>query len=201
LAHAVGNLNLKLNEWKIDFGCFCTYKYMNSGPGSIGGLFLHEMHHETNFKRFEGWWGNKRENRFSLKTYFDGQKGAGVYQLSNPSIFSLIPLLSSLEIFNSTSMKELRNKSEVLTSYLEYLMEKNLKEDCFCLTPKNPTLRGCQLSFKFPKHNIHQLCSKLEEKNIEVDKREPDVMRVSPVPLYNSFLEVFQFVQVLKQVV
>eukprot|EP01080_Neovahlkampfia_damariscottae_P002623 gene2623-3820_t len=200
LAHATGNLELKLNEWNVDFGCFCTYKYLNSGPGSIGGLFLHEQHHDKDFKRFQGWWGNKRENRFSMKTYFDGQKGAGIYQLSNPSIFSIIPLLSSLEIFDKTSISKLRYKSERLTSYLEILINHELFDQLEILTPKSLHLRGCQLSLKIKNFNgnLDEFINILENENIDIDKRDPNILRISPVPLYNNFNEIWKLIKILK---
>lgn len=197
LAHAVGNLEIFLHDWNVDFACFCSYKYLNSGPGSIAGIFVHEKHKDIGPK-FEGWWGNKRENRFSMKTEFDSQLGAASFQLSNPSIFALCPLVASLEIFDEATMKKLRQKSQLLTTYLEHLIKTVLKEKCQILTPLDISQRGCQLSIR-TSMPIKEVYQKLEDLGVDVDKREPDVLRISPVPLYNSFTDVFELIQILEK--
>lgn len=204
LAHAVGNVELKLHDWQVDFACWCSYKYMNSGPGGIAGAFVHENHaHEEDLPRFAGWWGHDKTSRFIMENRFIPIAGAAGYQVSNPGVLSTVSLLSSLQIFNEASLPSLRAKSRLLTAYFEYLLDKEIcsKEGSLMriITPKDPESRGCQLSLLFdvPVGPIH---SALEKNGVIVDKREPNVLRAAPTPLYNRFQDVHNFVTILKKV-
>lgn len=198
LAHGVGNLNLNLHDDNIDFACWCTYKYLNAGPGSVGGCFVHERH-AFNFAlpRFAGWWGHNKATRFGMRDDFDPIPGAEGWQLSNPPILSLAAIKASLDLFDEVGMEELNKKTLLLTGYLEFLLE-NIDNDLIrIITPKNKTERGCQLSIQV-KNADKKLFAKITEAGVIADWREPDVIRVAPVPLYNSFTDVFNFVQILK---
>lgn len=198
LAHAVGNVTLQLHDWKVDFAAWCTYKYLNSGPGSIAGCFIHEKYAErSGLPRFAGWWGHQRDNRFLMKPDFIPMKGAEGWQLSNPPILSLAAVRASLEIFDEVGMDRLREKSLLLTGYLEYLIDQIDSKDISVITPRDPEGRGCQLSIRARK-NGHQLFEKLVNEGVICDWREPDVIRVAPVPLYNSFMDVYLFSEILK---
>lgn len=199
LAHAVGNLHLKLHDWNVDFACWCSYKYMNAGPGAIAGIFVHEKFAYEDLPKFEGWWGHRRDTRFQMKTEFEPQKGAAVFQLSNPSIFAIAPLIASLDVFDKTSMEALRKKSVYLTAYFEILLKQLLKDKITILTPEDPEQRGCQLSIRMKK-DASQVEKQLEKLGVIVDKRDPDVIRAAPVPLYNSYNDVYRFVHILKKV-
>ncbi|MFX1512860.1 MAG: kynureninase, partial [Promethearchaeota archaeon] len=186
LAHAVGNIILKLHDWNVDFAVCCTYKYLNGGPGGPGGGFVHEKHGETQtVSRFEGWWGNKRDTQFLMRDDIDPIVGAGGWQISTPSILRMAPLKASLEIFDEISMKKLREKSIRLTGYLEFLINQMASDEFIIITPEDPDQRGCQLSIRTLK-NGKQLYDHLTKSGIFCDWREPDVIRVAPVPLYNT---------------
>ena len=197
LAHAAGNLDLQLHDWNVDFACWCSYKYLNSGPGGIAGIFVHERHAE-NFElpRFAGWWGHDKETRFLMDDEFIPIKGAEGWQLSNPPIFQMASLRASLEIFEQAGMKNLVEKSRKLTGYMEFLLNEIQDERISIITPSNPDERGCQLSIRV-KDADKSLFKAITEKGIIADWREPDVIRVAPVPLYNSFLDVYKFTQIL----
>jgi len=198
LAHAIGNVELELHKWDVDFAVWCTYKYLNGGPGSIAGCFVHEKHGmQTDIPRFAGWWGHNKETRFQMGPDFDPIAGAEGWQLSNPPILSMAPLRASLEIFDEVSLKSLREKSIKLTGYLEYLIDQLNSEQINIITPRNPDERGCQLSLQ-TKGNGRQIFDDLVKDGVVCDWREPDVIRVAPVPLYNSFWDVYRFVQILK---
>lgn len=205
LAHAVGNVPLQLHDWNVDFACWCSYKYLNSGAGGIGGLFIHEKYkNDQSRPRFAGWWGNDKENRFEMQPEFRPSEGASGYQQSNPSIFTTISLLGSLELFDAAGIDNLRQKSIRLTGYLESLLKTELRNEfennrIRILTPSDPQQRGCQLSLEFPDSMI-KVFEQLQSRGIIVDERKPTVIRVSPVPLYNSFTDVYNFVTQLKQV-
>ncbi|CAO3607697.1 unnamed protein product [Mucor hiemalis] len=206
LAHAVGNVPLKLHDWNVDFACWCSYKYLNSGAGGIAGLFIHEKYkNDTTRPRLAGWWGNDKENRFEMLPEFRPSEGASGYQLSNPSIFTTISLLGSLQIYESAGgVQSLREKSLLLTGYLEKLLKAELKEDfnkdkIRILTPSDPQQRGCQLSLEFP-DKMMIVFEELHSRGVIVDERKPTVIRVAPTPLYNSFADVFNFVKQLKHV-
>jgi kynureninase len=196
-AHAAGNLLLKLHDWNVDFAVWCTYKYLNSGPGGTSGVFVHERHaHNPDLPRFAGWWGHDEKERFLMKKGFKPMEGAAGWQLSNAQIFPMAIHKASLELFDQAGMENLRAKSEKLTAYLEFIL-KQFSEHLTVITPTNPAERGCQLSI-IVKQNGKQLFDYLVENNILPDWREPDVVRMSPVPMYNTFEEVYQIGQVLK---
>ena len=199
LAHAAGNIPLSLHDWNVDFGVWCNYKYINAGPGAIAGCFVHERHAHEALPRFEGWWGHKKATRFEMGPTFEPIGGAETWQVSNPPILQLAALRASLDVFGKTSMKALREKSLRLTAYFEFLLETLLpKESYQILTPHNAADRGCQLSLRFH-GNPKQIQKDLEAKGIITDFREPDVIRVAPVPLYNSFEDVFNFVEFISR--
>ena len=198
LAHAAGNLFLQLHDWNVDFAAWCSYKYLNSGPGGIGGVFVHKRHAEAfDLPRFAGWWGHDKETRFLMGDKFIPIKGAEGWQLSNPPIFQLASLRASLEIFEEAGMKNLVEKSKQLTGYLEFLLNEIKDERISVITPSNPEERGCQLSIRV-KDADKNLFKAITEKGVIADWREPDVIRVAPVPLYNSFIDVYEFVEILK---
>jgi kynureninase len=192
LAHAAGNVILKLSEWDVDFAVWCSYKYLNAGPGSVGGAFIHRKHHHEKLPRFAGWWGNNPQTRFTMPEKFIPVNSADAWQLSNAPVFSIAPLLVSLNIFSEASMNKLVDKSKKLTGFLEFIINTlNKKINVIrILTPSNPDERGCQLSLVFQKGG-KQIYQFLNDSGIITDWREPDVIRISPVPLYNSFEDVF----------
>ncbi len=199
LAHGVGNIQPDLHNANVDFAVWCTYKYMNSGPGSLGGLFVHEKYaNQKNIKRFTGWWGHNKKTRFNMRHDFDAIPGAEGWQLSNPAILSMAAIKASLDIFNEVGMDRLREKSVKLTGYLEMLLQELGEGVIKIITPKDPKDRGCQLSMKIKSadKSLHQ---KLTDNHVITDWREPNVIRVAPTPLYNSFEDVYKFVEVLKK--
>jgi kynureninase len=199
LAHAAGNLELELHDWNVDFACWCSYKYLNSGPGGIAGIFVHERHAESfELPRFAGWWGHDKETRFLMDDEFIPIRGAEGWQLSNPPIFQMAALRASLEIFHEAGMKNLREKSVKLTGYLEFLLNKINDERISVITPVNPSERGCQLSIRV-RDADKSLFEAITKRGVIADWREPDVIRVAPVPLYNSFADVYKFVEILKE--
>ncbi len=198
LAHAAGNVELKLHEWNVDFACWCSYKYLNSGPGGIGGAFVHERHAESfDLPRFAGWWGHDKETRFLMDDKFVPMRGAEGWQLSNQPIFLLASLRASLDIFEEAGMENLREKSVKLTNYLEFLLGEIHDERIEIITPSDETMRGCQLSIRV-KNSDKSLFKAIFDKGVIADWREPDVIRVAPVPLYNSFTDCWKFVEILK---
>lgn len=200
LAHGVGNIMPNLHENGPDFAVWCTYKYLNSGPGSLGGCFVHERHHtDKNIQRFTGWWGQNKDTRFNMRKGFDPIPTAEGWQLSNPPILSMAAVKASLDIFAAAGMKNIRAKSEKLTGYLEYLVNDLNNAHISIITPSDPTQRGCQLSIQV-KNADKKLHTKLTEAGVISDWREPDVIRVAPAPLYNSFEDVYEMVERLKKV-
>ncbi|MFI4920512.1 MAG: kynureninase [Gammaproteobacteria bacterium] len=200
LAHAVGNLPLKLHDWDMDFAVWCNYKYMNAGPGAVAGCFVHERHaRDFDRPRLAGWWGHEKQTRFRMGPEFVPMAGAEGWQLSNPSVFGLAPLLASLEIFDEAGMERLRTKSLQLTAYLEFLLKEKLSREVEILTPADPARRGCQLSLRLHagRNQARRVFERLEAAGVTGDWREPDVIRVAPVPLYNSYADVFGFVDIL----
>lgn len=197
LAHAVGNIPLRLHDWGVDFAVFCTYKYLNSGPGGIGGGFIHERHLTTpSLKRLEGWWGNKKATRFLMEPHFDPESGAKAWQLSTSPVLLLAAMKVSLEIFAKVGMDKLRKKSLLLTGYLLFLLKKLGENKVRVITPDDPNQRGAQLSIQ-TSFDAKELNQKLLKAGFIVDFREPDVLRVAPTPLYNTFSEIYAFVEIL----
>jgi|SRR6185312_4420365 len=204
LAHAVGNLALQLHDSGADFAVWCNYKYMNSGPGAVAGCFVHERHaHAFDLPRLAGWWGHDKSTRFRMGPEFVPMAGAEGWQLSNPPVLGLAPLLASLELFDEAGMPALREKSVKLTGYLEFLLKEKLAEHIDILTTADAAQRGCQLSLRL--HNgrdaARRVFEELEEAGVTGDWREPDVIRVAPVPLYNTYMDVFRFVEILEGLV
>jgi len=201
LAHATGNTGLKLHDWRVDFATWCGYKYLNGGPGAPSGVFIHERHlGKSDIPRFEGWWGHDKSTRFQMPDEFVPTASVEAWQLSNPPIFSMAPLLASLELFHEAGIENLRKKSEKLTSYLENLLENELEDEIEIITPKSIEGRGCQLSLRL-KTEIPNIMDELHRQGILADWREPDVVRIAPVPLYNTFKDCYQFVQRMKKIV
>ncbi|MFL6519496.1 MAG: kynureninase [Chthoniobacterales bacterium] len=200
LAHAVGNVPLSMHDWNVDFAVWCSYKYLNSGPGAVAGAFVHERHAtNTELPRLAGWFGNDPNTRFrmQLEPEFIPVASADGWQISNPPIFSMAPLLASLAIFDEAGgMTALRKKSERLTGYLEFLLERAGSNRFTIITPHDPNARGCQLSI-LAHQNPKELHKELEAAGVKADFREPNVIRAAPTPLYNSFHDVWRFVQIL----
>jgi kynureninase len=202
LAHAAGNLVLRLHDWSVDFAVWCTYKYLNSGPGSVGGCFVHERHGtERDRPRLAGWWGHDKKSRFRMESGFRPIPGAEGWQLSNPPILSLAAIRASLSVFTEAGgMEPLREKSLRLTAYLEWLLARELPDSIEILTPSDPRRRGCQLSLRVrSRASGKAVFEKLEASGATCDWREPDVIRVAPVPLYNRYEEVHRFVEILRR--
>jgi len=205
LAHVVGNIPLQLHDWNVDFAVWCSYKYLNSGAGGTSGVFVHEKHGKNNeLPRFAGWWGHDEKRRFLMEKGFVPMEGADGWQLSNAQIIPMAIHRASLEIFEEAGFSNLRQKSLKLTGFLEFLIQKFNKEQkriqIEIITPKNSVERGCQLSLIVPKEG-KKLFDFLTENGVIGDWREPDVIRVAPVPLYNSFMDVFNFYQLLQNYV
>lgn len=218
LAHAVGNVPLLLHDWGVDFACWCSYKYLNAGPGAIAGCFVHERHMtarediisdlETKGddgraigKGLAGWWGHRLEDRFQMGTEFHPCEGAYRYRLSNPPVLMVACLRASLDLFDEAGMDRLRAKSIQLTAYLEWLIVNILPENTVRIfTPSDPSQRGCQLSLSFINGGVEVIHEALENQGVICDVRKPDVMRVAPTPLYNSFNDVYRFVYILKDI-
>ncbi len=198
LAHGAGNIQPNLHDSSIDFAAWCTYKYLNSGPGSLSGLFVHEKHAQRkDLPRFAGWWNHNKETRFNMRQPFDVMSGAEGWQLSNPPILSMAAIKASLDIFEKVGMDALVKKSKKLTGFFEYLVNEIASDTIKIITPTNPNERGCQLSLqvKNADKNLHK---KLTENNIITDWREPDVIRCAPVPMYTSFEDVYHMVTILE---
>ena len=195
LAHAAGNIKLELHKWGVDFAVWCSYKYLNSGPGSVAGAFVHEKHHNTNLPRFAGWWGHNKEERFKMPDKFNPIASAEGWQLSNPPILSLAAIRASLSIFDEVGMEKLLSKSKKLTDYLVFLLNSIETDRIEIITPKE---RGCQLSVRV-KNGDKKLFDSITAKGVIADWREPDVIRIAPIPLYNSFQDVFKFYTILEE--
>ena len=200
LAHAAGNLPLALHDSGCDFACWCSYKYLNGGPGAVGGLFVHERHaRRTDLPRLAGWWGHDKTTRFEMGPEFRAIPGAEGWQQSNPPILSLAAVRAALEVFGEAGgMAPLREKSKRLTGFLESLLRRELPEHIEVLTPSEPARRGCQLSLRIKTTDGRGLYERITAAGITCDWREPDVMRVAPVPLYNRFEDAHRFVEALK---
>jgi kynureninase len=202
LAHSIGNMPLALHESDADFAVWCSYKYLNAGPGAIGGCFVHERNiNAAPPSRLHGWWGHEASTRFRMEPRFEAQAGAAAWQISNPPILSAAPLVASLELFQEARMERLREKSLALTGFLQLLLQP-LQQQVEIITPREPQRRGCQLSIRIlgaPTRG-RRVLDRLAELGVICDWREPDVIRVAPIPLYNRFHEVFAFGARLAQV-
>ena len=204
LAHAAGNVNLALHEWGVDFAAWCSYKYLNSSPGGVSGMFVHERHADRpDLPRFAGWWGYDKDTRFLMEPGFKPMKGAEGWQLSNAPVLGMAANLASLDIFDEVGMGALQEKSRDLTSYLEFIVEsisENQKDICNLeiITPKNTNQRGAQLSILA--HGMGKsLFDFITKKGVIADWREPNVIRIAPVPLYNSYEDVYRFGEILEE--
>ncbi|MBS1592869.1 MAG: kynureninase [Bacteroidetes bacterium] len=200
LAHAIGNVELKLHDWNIDFATWCSYKYLNSGPGGVSGVFVHNKYAKRpDLPRFAGWWGNAEKTRFKMEKNYVPQEGAAGWQMSNAPVMNMAAHKASLELFEKAGIKNLRKKSVLLTGYLEFLLRSqvsHLTSQVSVITPTDPKARGCQLSLQ-TKANGKKIFDKLTKAGIIADWREPDVIRIAPVPLYNSFEDVWHFADIL----
>ena len=199
LAHAVGNVKMELHYWGADFAAWCSYKYMNSGPGNASGIFVHQKYLDiTDIPRFEGWWGTKKETRFLMKPEFEPIATADAWQISNPPVLSMAPYLASLQLFEEVGMEALLKKQKLLTAYLEFVLkeiDKEVESTFEIITPKD---RGCQLSVLLHGEG-RALFNYLMKNGVIVDWREPNVIRLAPAPFYCSFEDMFHFGQILKQ--
>ena len=205
LAHAAGNVKLNLHDWNIDFAAWCSYKYMNSGPGNASGFFVHEKHHnDKELKRFAGWYGHNKERRFKMEPDFDPVHGADGWQISNLPILSLAPYLASVEMFAEVGMDKLITKRNLITSYLEFILHEIDNElegaDFEILTPSNQEERGCQLSVYLHGQG-RELFDRLMKNGVITDWREPNVIRLAPAPFYCSFEDMYEFGQILKELI
>ena len=194
LAHAVGNIPLQLHDWGPDFAVWCSYKYLNGGPGCVAGCFVHERHARSwDIPRYAGWWGHDERTRFLMGPEFRAMTGAEGWQLSNPPILALAPLRASMDIFADAGMDHLRAKSQLLTAYMEFLLREQKSEKFVIITPSDPEQRGAQLSIRLK--DGRGICERLIVEGVIGDWREPDTYRVVAVPLYNSYKDVYRFVQ------
>ncbi|MGV3658426.1 MAG: kynureninase [Chitinophagaceae bacterium] len=201
LAHAAGNLPLHLHDWNVDFACWCNYKYLNAGPGAVGGAYIHERYHtDSTLNRFAGWWGYEKETQFLMKQGFVPQASAEGWQLSTASPLMYAGVKASLEIFEAAGMEALFSKGQLLSDYLLFLLNDINKTSQNPLKIITPEAKGCQVSMLVPKGG-KDVFNFLSEKGVFADWREPDVIRMAPVPLYNTFAEVWQVGQVLKEAV
>lgn len=224
LAHAAGNVDVKLHEWNVDFATWCTYKYINAGPGSIAGAFVHDRHGKVEWTdgsggedgepkpvfrpRLSGWYGGDKSVRFNMAKQFQPTPGAGGFQVGNPSALDLAALSGALDMFNEAGFQNLRTKSLVLTAYAEHMLsriledENNTAQPAFgIITPLNPAERGAQLSVLLKEGLLDEVLAAFEAAAIICDKRKPDVIRVAPVPMYNTFVDVWRFMDVLRSAV
>lgn len=198
LAHGAGNLRVQLHDWGVDFAAWCSYKYLNAGPGAIAGIFVHEKHvRDRTLPKFAGWWGHNKGTRFQMGPVFDPIPTAESWQLSNPPIFQLAALRASMEIFDRAGMDAIRAKGDKLTGFLEFMLEPITGRVFEIITPRDPAQRGCQLSLRV-KSGARELLTKLNAAGVIADFREPDIVRVAPAPLYNSFLDVYRFAKILE---
>lgn len=199
LAHGIGNLHLLMHDDGVDFAAWCSYKYLNSGPGGIAGIFVHEKHHQSDLPRWGGWWGHNKDTRFQMAKDFQPMVGAEGWQLSNPPIFQLTALRSSLSVYREAGIANLKKKSLSLTNYLENLLQSEIKVPYQQITPTDPNQRGCQISIRFPGKDMKSVQKTLQSKGVLCDVRSPDILRIAPVPLYNSHVDVWTLIQKVKE--
>jgi kynureninase len=202
LAHAAGNVPLQLHDWGVDFAVWCSYKYLNSGPGAVGGCYVHEKHGQNiQLPRLAGWWGNDPATRFEMDSQrqFVPRAGADGWQISNPPILAMAPLRAALALFDDAGMPALRAKSERLTGYLEYLVNRLPPGRLEIITPREPSRRGCALSL-LVHERAREMLAALEQRGVVCDFRPPNIIRVAPVPLYNTFEEVWTLARVLAEI-
>lgn len=199
MAHAIGNLPLSLHDWNADFAVWCSYKYLNAGPGAIGGCFVHERHFDSSPARLSGWWGHEPMTRFQMLPDFRPAAGAAGWAVSNPPIFSAAPLIASLQMFRAAGIEDLRAKSVRLTAYAERLIRERCGPQVQIITPSAPDERGCQLSLRMKGDACRgrRVFDALADHGIVCDWREPDIIRIAPVPLYNRFVDVFDLAEEL----
>lgn len=205
LAHAAGNISLQMHNWNVDFAAWCSYKYLNSSPGGVAGLFVHQNHlSKPSLQRFSGWWGHNKERRFLMESEFDPMHSAEAWQLSNAPILGMAAHLASLDIFDSVGMEAIGKKRDQLTAYLEYIIqdlsENSNKVDFEIITPHHPQERGSQLSI-LAHGQGKQLFEQISKHGVVADWREPNVIRIAPVPLYNSYEDCFRFGEILNQAI
>jgi kynureninase len=199
LAHAVGNKVLHLHDWKVDFACWCSYKYLNSGPGAVGGAYVHETHAKNpNTFRLAGWWGHDEKTRFKMRKGFKPMKTAESWQMSNAQVFNMAAHRASLDLFDEVGMNALAEKSLHLTAYAEALLKQITHLKFEIITPSDPLERGCQLSLLF-KSKGKEVFTYLEKNGIIADWREPNVIRIAPVPMYNSYQDVYSLYECLQK--
>ena len=203
-AHAAGNVALQLHDWEVDFACWCSYKYLNGGPGAVGGVFIHEKNHDDNLPRFAGWWGYDKATRFKMEKGFKPMPGAEGWQLCTPALFLYAAHRASLEIVEQAGWEKILAKQKMLNNYLWFLLEEvnaaSSKRIIEFITPINEEERGCQVSMlMLEKGKV--IYDELIQQGIMVDWREPNVIRLAPVPLYNTYEEVWQFANALKKLV
>ena len=195
LAHSIGNVLLDLHKWDVDFSAWCTYKYLCAGPGSPSGVFIHKRHHKWKGPRLQGWWGHNKESRFEMPSVFNAIDTSEGWQISNAPILGMAPLIAAMDIYNKAGMSSIREKGENMSSYMEYLI--------FHFIPSikiiTPDKRGCQLSLLVP--NGKKVFKFILDNGVVCDWREPDIIRIAPHPLYNTYVEIFEFVKVLKKAV
>ena len=204
LAHAIGNIPMSLHRWDTDFAVWCTYKYLNAGPGSVGGAYVHERHHRRpDIARFNGWWGHDQDSRFEMNTEFEPIPTVEAWQLSNAPIMSMAPLVASLDVFEQAGgIRPLRVKAERMIAYMDFLLERHLKGKAENITPQDLSARGCQSSIRITAsgHEGKDVFDQLGAAHIECDWCHPDVIRLAPVPLYNTFTDIHHFVTVLADI-
>jgi kynureninase len=204
LAHAAGNVELKLHDWNVDFAAWCTYKYLNSGPGSVSGVYIHEKHAKNkNLKRFAGWWGHDKSVRFKMEKGFVPMESAESWQMSNAAVFNMVAHKVSLDLFFEAGLSNIYNKRDHLTGFLEFVIndisERNKSANFEVITPKDKTKRGAQLSILAHGYG-KSLFEKISAQGVIADWREPNVIRIAPAPLYNSYMDVWKFGQILEKV-
>lgn len=201
LAHAIGNVPIRLDEWQVDFAVFCTYKYLNGGPGAIGGAYVNRRHHDSDVPRLHGWWGNDEASRFKMRKQFEPAPGIEAWQQSNAPVLSLAPVIAGLELFHEAGLEALREKSQALTGYLRTLLEQHFASEIGIITPAASDRQGCQLSLvvKTEQPAGREVFERLDADGVTCDWREPNAIRIAPAPIYNNFEDVWQFTQRLRK--